>query len=59
MNGLCVRFISLKYKSTVVFYKKKDRDGYLKQLQFLGKPPNLCNTGLFSDLSGVFGSILA
>ena len=29
MNGLCVRFISLKYKSTVVFYKK-DRDGYLK-----------------------------
>ena len=58
MNGLCVRFISLKYKSTVVLYKK-DRDGYLKQLQFLGKTPNLCNTGLFSDLSGVFGSILA
>ena len=58
MNGLCVRFISLKYKSTVVFYKK-DRDGYIKQLQFLGKPPNLCKIGLFSDLSGVCGSILA
>ena len=52
MNGLCARFISLlKYKSTVVFYKK-DRDGYLKQLQFFGKPPNLCHTGRFSDLSG-------